>query len=47
MQKIYGEFQSGTRLIEKFDQKYQDFFPALFLKNFMPTVQPICYCIEK
>ena len=33
MQKIYGEFQSGTRLIEKFDQKCQDFFPALFFKK--------------
>ena len=30
MQKIYGEFQ----IIEKFDQKYQDFFPRAFLKKF-------------
>ena len=32
MQKIYGEFQSGTRFIEKFDQKYQDFFLRFFKK---------------
>ena len=46
MQKIYGKLQSGTRFIEELDQKYQEFFPALFLKSFMPIVQPICYCIE-
>ena len=32
MQKIYGQFQSGTRFIEELDQKYQESFRAFFKK---------------